>query len=184
MRKLSDEESAQARKYLDRAYSLTSKADCLESQFGAVIFKGDSILGEGYNHVPLDLKNQFSCEVCPRRKFVPELATGVGMELCISVHAEEDAINDMLLERKHPKSESFGAKMVIARIKKGERRVPESIKPICTKCSGKILTQTEIDEIIFEVKGGLIAFKKSEFHIDSINNLYSNWANQTLGNEK
>ena len=175
MRYLSAQEAKLVQPYLDRAYALTKKGNCLESQYGAVIFKGNDILGEGFNHVPEVMMPQFTCESCPRHKESSNLHMGVGFELCISIHAEGAAIENMFFEKKHTMQDSSGAKIVVARVKDSQRKVPEVLKPYCTKCSGQIATQTEIDEVIFETKSGLVAFKRIDFHVRSINNLYLNW---------
>ena len=182
MRYLGDFEIAAARLQLSRAIGLARKSNCEDAQLGAVIFSDGKVLGEGYNHIPQILSKEYSCKSCPRRK--SELHKGVGLELCIAIHAEEDAINDMLINRSHKIADSKGSKMIVARIKEGEVKIPRSVNPYCTKCSGKIATQTEIDEIIFQVKDGFVAFKKSEFHIKSINNLYQNWTDQIFEGKK
>ncbi|MDE1761579.1 MAG: hypothetical protein KGH59_00640 [Candidatus Micrarchaeota archaeon] len=173
MRYLSDAEASGVRRYLARAYELARSSDCKEAQYGAVIFKGDTVLGEGFNHVADILKPKYSCDECPRRR--GELHKGVGLELCISVHAEEDAVDDLIIRRGHKIEESRGANIIIARLKEGAKKVPKELSPYCTKCSGSIAVRTQLGEVMFETESGIVAFGRPEFHEKSIENLYSNW---------
>ncbi len=171
MRYLSEEEEAAIKVYRDRAEELLKNSDCLESNYGAVIFKDGKILGEGYNYVPKI--NGYTCKECPRRN--QDLHNGIGLELCYSVHAEEAAINNMILEKNMKVNDSEGASMIVVRAKDGEVFKFDELEPYCTRCAEKIYTQTKIKEIIYEEKKGLIAFGNEELFDVSIKNLHNNW---------
>ena len=174
MRFMSDEEGKALDKYIDMAMELAKKSDCKEANYGVIIFKGNEVLGKGYNYVP-KLDN-YSCDICPRHHM--DVHKGVGLEICFSIHAEEAAINDMLINNKHDIDDSEGAKILIVRKKNGDFNRPKVQKPYCSKCSGRIYTQTKADEVIMCAEDGFIAFGREEYHIETMKNLQENWKEQ------
>ncbi len=171
MRYLDEKEAESIKKYYDRAIELLKKSDCKEANYGAVIFKDDEVMGEGYNYVPKIYG--YTCDKCPRRN--NDLHKGIGLELCYSVHAEESAINDMIFNKGHKRSDSKGSNMIVVRAKNGEHYIFKTFKPYCTRCAEKIYTQTDINEIIYEEGDKFIALKRDELFNISIINLHENW---------
>ncbi len=174
MRHMSEAEGKALGKYIDMAMELAKNSDCKESNYGVIIFKGDNILGKGFNYVP-KLGN-YSCDICPRHHM--DVHKGVGLEVCFSVHAEEAAINDMLINNHHGIEDSKGAKLLIVRMKDGKFDRPKTQKPYCSKCSGKIYTQTMVDEVIMCTEDGFVAWKREEYHMETMKNLTENWREQ------
>lgn len=84
-----------AKKHQSLALSLVRQSDCLEANYGVVIFGGDKAIGQGYNHIPTDLIGVYSCEKFPRYD-ITGLTGGVSSELCISIRGEQAAIANML----------------------------------------------------------------------------------------
>lgn len=166
-------------KHYEEAIELAKKADCDEAQYGAVIFKGGKVLGTGYNHVPEEIKGTYTCANCPRKRF--ELHGGVGLELCVTVHAEEAAIDDMLIARRIPKEESRGATIVIGKLKGGTVHIVHRMRPYCTKCSGRIFNETLIGSVVLLLEDlgaakRFASFTRQEFHEASFATLAENYA--------
>lgn len=167
-----------AKSHQPMAVELAFRSDCSEAKYGAVIFRGTNILGSGYNHMPNDFHGKHSCESCPRYN-VGRLKGGVGSELCVTVHAEQAAIADML--RARPGETGRGATMLIEKVKRGEVVVrTEYPKPRCVECAKYIVNMTDMDQIIFPVRlangfDTFTAFSQTEFHQLSVENLVANW---------
>lgn len=85
--------------YLNIAQECSKRGTCLRRNFGAVIVNNDQIISTGYTGAPRGAKNCCDLNYCVREeKKVPR---GTRYELCLSVHAEMNAIihaarNDML----------------------------------------------------------------------------------------
>jgi deoxycytidylate deaminase len=165
-------------KHYEEALVLAKNADCDEAQYGAVIFKDGKVLGTGYNHVPEEIKGAYTCVNCPRKSF--ELHGGVGLELCVTVHAEEAAVDDMLITRHVPKEDSEAATIVIGKFKNGVVHVIHRMKPYCTKCSGRIFNATLIGSVVLLVEDTgstkrFASFTRQEFHELSFVDLKENY---------
>lgn len=78
--------------YMGIAFAVRQKANCTGNRVGAVIVKGNRVVSTGYNGVPEGMKNclEGGCLRCsnPNGQFEP----GTGYDLCICVHAEQNAI--------------------------------------------------------------------------------------------
>ena len=76
--------------YLDIAESVTKRSTCLRRQYGAIIVKNDGVISTGYNGAPRGEMNCCDCGFCQRDALgIPK---GERYELCVSVHAEANAI--------------------------------------------------------------------------------------------
>jgi len=76
--------------YLSIAEKVAERSTCLRRKYGAVIVKNDEIIATGYNGAPRGDKNCCETGECPREKLgVPK---GERYELCVAVHAEQNAI--------------------------------------------------------------------------------------------
>lgn len=174
MRYLDQSEQQKLLSLFNDAAALALNSNCEEAQYGAIIFNENGILGQGYNHVADVVAKEYSCHVdCPRNG--SDLHKGVGLELCISTHAEEAAIDDMLFVKNIGREQSAAAKMLVVRMKEGEVLKPAAIDPYCTRCAGKIAAETLIKEVLFPVEKGIVGFDSKEFFILSIGNLYKSW---------
>ena len=73
------------------ALAVRSRANCEGSRIGALIVKDKRIVSTGYNGTPYDMPNcdEGGCIRCNNRDQYP---SGTGYDLCICVHAEQNAI--------------------------------------------------------------------------------------------
>ncbi|MHB1500376.1 MAG: deoxycytidylate deaminase [Candidatus Dormibacteria bacterium] len=75
------------------ALAARTRADCLGRRVGAVVVRDDRVLSTGYNGTPIGMPNcsEGGCHRCLNRRteLYPE---GRGYDLCICVHAEQNAL--------------------------------------------------------------------------------------------
>jgi dCMP deaminase len=78
--------------YMGIAFAVRAKANCTGNRVGAVIVKNNRVISTGYNGTPEGMKNCIDggCLRCsnPNGQF----PSGTGYDLCICVHAEQNAI--------------------------------------------------------------------------------------------
>lgn len=76
--------------FLNIASAVGRRATCFRRRYGAVIVKDNIIVSTGYNGAPRGEDNCTDIMVCEREKHhVPK---GERYELCVAVHAEQNAI--------------------------------------------------------------------------------------------
>lgn len=75
--------------FLKIALAVAARSTCLRRKFGAVIVKGDTIVGTGYNG---PAKGAVNCFEVGCIKDELNLPSGRAYDLCPAVHAEENAI--------------------------------------------------------------------------------------------
>ena len=73
------------------ALEVRSRANCTGRKVGAVLIKDDRIVSTGYNGTPGTMTNcdDGGCYRCARPE---EFASGQGYDVCICVHAEQNAL--------------------------------------------------------------------------------------------
>ncbi len=73
------------------AETVARRANCKGRKVGAVLIRGDRIVSTGYNGTPSGMKNCLDggCHRCSRRELYP---AGEAYDLCVCVHAEQNAI--------------------------------------------------------------------------------------------
>ena len=78
--------------YMGIAFAVREKANCTGNRVGAVIVRDNRVISTGYNGVPEGMTNCLDggCLRCqnPNGRF----PSGTGYDLCICVHAEQNAI--------------------------------------------------------------------------------------------
>jgi dCMP deaminase len=77
--------------YFIQIAELTSKrSNCIKRQVGCIIVKDNRILSLGYNGTPQNTQNCFEggCLRCSNKN----LTAGTNLDLCMCIHAEENAI--------------------------------------------------------------------------------------------
>jgi dCMP deaminase len=78
--------------YMGIAFAVREKANCTGNRVGAVIVRDNRVISTGYNGVPEGMTNCLDggCLRCknPNGQF----PSGTGYDLCICVHAEQNAI--------------------------------------------------------------------------------------------
>ncbi len=179
-RRLDMHQSEQAMPFYQMALVLADRSDCSEAKFGALIFKDSTVLSSGHNYVYPHFKGT-SCEKgCPRRA-MPSLRGGVASDTCIAVHAEEDAVNN-LLRLPGGVERAASTMMVVAHVKDRKPVVSQEIpKPRCTRCANKIAHETHIEGVLFPVLDGkttrFVFFGREEFAQISLKNLAANTMN-------
>ncbi len=77
--------------FMGLAMAVRVRANCLGSRVGAVIVKGHRVLATGYNGTPSKMPNCMDggCERCANPD---RFESGQGYDLCICVHAEQNAL--------------------------------------------------------------------------------------------
>jgi dCMP deaminase len=77
--------------YMNIAIAVRKKANCLGRKVGAVIVKKNRIISTGYNGTPEAIKNCMNggCVRCRDNK---TYSASVGYDVCICVHAEQNAL--------------------------------------------------------------------------------------------
>lgn len=77
--------------YMNVAIAVRKKANCLGRKVGAIIVKQNRIISTGYNGTPEGMKN---CENggCVRCKKRETYESSVGYDVCVCVHAEQNAL--------------------------------------------------------------------------------------------
>ena len=78
--------------FMGIAMAVRERADCRGQKVGAIIVLQNRIVSTGYNGTPEKMKNcsDGGCVRCENRGKV--YASGTGYDLCICVHAEQNAI--------------------------------------------------------------------------------------------
>jgi len=77
--------------FMTIAMAVRRRANCLGNRVGAVIVRDRRIISTGYNGTPSGLPNCLDggCHRCAQRQQYP---SGTGYDLCICVHAEQNAL--------------------------------------------------------------------------------------------
>ncbi len=75
------------------ALAARSRADCLGRRVGAVVVRDDRVISTGYNGTPIGMPNcsEGGCHRCANRE-TDAYPAGRGYDLCICVHAEQNAL--------------------------------------------------------------------------------------------
>lgn len=77
--------------YMNIAMAVRKKANCLGRRVGAVIVKENRIVATGYNGTPEGMTNCLDggCVRCKNRELY---AASIGYDVCLCVHAEQNAL--------------------------------------------------------------------------------------------
>lgn len=77
--------------FMGIAMAVRARADCLGNRVGAIIVRDRRIVSTGYNGTPENMTNctDGGCHRCASRDEYP---SGTGYDLCICVHAEQNAL--------------------------------------------------------------------------------------------
>jgi dCMP deaminase len=77
--------------FMGIALAVRQRANCLGNRVGAIIVIDRRIVSTGYNGTPAGMPNCLDggCYRCQNRELYP---SGIGYDLCICVHAEQNAI--------------------------------------------------------------------------------------------
>jgi dCMP deaminase len=77
--------------YMGIAMAVRSRANCRGNKVGALIVVGDRVVSTGYNGTPAGMTNCLDggCDRCAHRE---KYRSGTSYDLCICVHAEQNAL--------------------------------------------------------------------------------------------
>ena len=121
--------------FLKIALAVAARSTCLRRKFGAVIVKGNTIVGTGYNG---PAKGVVNCMDVGCIKNITEAPQGRAYDLCPAVHAEENAIINS------NRGDRINSKLYLA----GLNADGEYTKALpCQRCKRKIIN-SEISEVI------------------------------------
>lgn len=86
-----DDRPDRDRYFMGIALAVRERANCVGSRVGAIIVQEGRIISTGYNGTPSGMKNCLDggCYRCSNRS---EFPSGSGYDLCICVHAEQNAL--------------------------------------------------------------------------------------------
>jgi len=77
--------------YMNIAFAVRRRANCLGYKVGAVLVVQNRVVSTGYNGVPENMKDCLDGG-CDRCNAPEKYQSGVGYDVCICVHAEENAV--------------------------------------------------------------------------------------------
>ncbi len=77
--------------YMGIAFAARERANCVGFKVGAVLVQGDRVISTGYNGTPAGIRNcdEGGCERCANPE---KFQSGTGYDVCICVHAEQNAL--------------------------------------------------------------------------------------------
>ena len=122
--------------YLGIALAVARRSTCLRRQYGAVIVKGDNIIATGYNGSARGEPN--CCDVGECWRQANNIPHGSMYEMCVAVHAEDNAISQA-------GREAIGATLYLAGLEDGK---PIKAEP-CMMCARKI-KNARIKEVVVD----------------------------------
>lgn len=130
--------------YLDVAEAVLGRATCLRRLYGAVIVKNDEIISTGYNGSPRGQRNCNVVGTCKREELhVPQ---GQRYELCVSIHAEQNAIISASRDRM------LGSTLYLAGKDAKTGEVLDVTEP-CLMCK-RMIINAGIEKVITRNKNG------------------------------
>lgn len=134
--------------YLKIAEAVAERSTCIRRKYGAVIVKNDEIISTGYNGSPRGELNCCDTGICKREELhVPK---GERYELCVAVHAEQNAIISASRDRM------LGATLYITGIEaQGEKGYANPVP--CMICS-RLIKNAGIERVIGRQKDGSIIY--------------------------
>ena len=77
------------RYFINIAYNVSERSNCIRRRVGAVIVKDKNIISTGYNGTPMGVKNCYEGG-CPR--CASDIPSGQANDTCLCVHSEQNAI--------------------------------------------------------------------------------------------
>jgi dCMP deaminase len=121
--------------FLKIALAVAARSTCLRRKFGAVVVKGNTIVGTGYNGTAKGVVNCYEAGCIKNEMGLPQ---DRAYNLCPAVHAEENAIINS------NRADRIGARLYIAGFD-AEGNHTKSVP--CQRCKRKIIN-SEIEEVI------------------------------------
>ena len=139
--------------FLDIAKAVGRRSTCLRRRYGAIIVKDKIIVSTGYNGAPRGEANCIDTGLCERERLhVPK---GQNYELCVAVHAEQNAIINAAPE------EMEGADMYIVGFNSDGTLA--SGKP-CLLCRRMLRNAKLSRAVYYETDGSIVSVAPREIH--------------------
>ena len=140
--------------YLDIEESVAERGTCLRRNFGAIIVNHDEIVSTGYVGAPRGRKNCCDLKYCMREKL--NIPRGERYELCLSVHAEQNAI--ISARRK----DMLHSTLYIVGINHDDGSYVEKTRP-CSLCKKMIINAGIQKVVVRDTKDKYTVIDVSEF---------------------
>jgi dCMP deaminase len=121
--------------FLNIALSVAARSTCLRRRFGAVLVKGNTIVGTGYNGAAKGVVNCLDVGCIKNEMDLPQ---DRAYDYCPAVHAEENAIINS------NRADRIGAKLYLSGID-SEGNYTKAVP--CQRCRRKIIN-SEIEEVV------------------------------------
>jgi len=127
--------------FIKLATSLALRSTCLRRRYGAIIVDPNThiIISTGYNGNPAGVKNCTEIGYCFREK--ENIPKGMLYDLCLSVHAEQNAI-------MRAGSRCKGKTMYISGFDYKKKTIIPAGQPCITKCTPMIIN-SGLEEIVY-----------------------------------
>ena len=133
------------------AAEIAEKSTCLRSKCGAVIIKGNEMIGSGFNSLPLDEH--------PDRCIKDELLSNFKSDRTCCMHAEQRAIMEAL---KANPDKLKGSRLYFIRLDSDGAK-KSSGSPYCTICS-KMVLDSGVSEFALLHDKGICVYNAKEYN--------------------
>lgn len=127
--------------YLDVAEVVSTRGTCLKNNYGSVIVKNDEIISTGYTGSPRGNNNCCDLGYCNRKE--NNAQSGLGYELCPSVHSEQNAIISA------SRQEMIGATLYLVGVNIRNHEYKENAEP-CMFCKRAIMN-AGIEKVVVRI---------------------------------
>lgn len=153
MRILDTEEAKTAASFLEQAAEQARHSTCQHVRCGAVIVKGNEVIGRGFNSPPKELESQRRCNIS-KESYNKKIT-----DKTCCVHAEQRAIIDAL---KNSPGKINGSALYFMRVN-GDGNITTAGKPYCTICS-KMALDVGISEFVLWHNSGITVYNTEEYN--------------------
>lgn len=150
--------------YIGLAKVISERSTCIRRKYGAIIVNNDETVSTGYNGSPPGCINCSDVNKCKRSEMgVP---SGERYELCVSIHAEENAI--ISASRK----DMIGSTLYLYGYEVGQRLPINNPEP-CILCKKRIIRAgiKEVVSLVYTNKHAEFRTIDVQSYIDDINNM-------------
>jgi len=134
--------------FIEVARVVARRSTCLRRRYGAIIVKDNVIVSTGYNGSPRGEANCIDTGICKRKEL--NIPAGERYELCVAVHAEQNAILNA------PPDRMIGATIYIAGFEADGS--PAEAHP-CLLCR-RMIRNARISLVVYLTKDGRITEKQ------------------------
>ena len=130
--------------YLDIAEAVSERGTCIRRRFGAVIVKNDEIISTGYVGSPRGEANCCDTGKCLRQEM--NIPAGQRYELCVSVHAEANAIISAA------RQDMIGSTLYLVGVNVSDGTYAENARP-CMMCR-RMIRNAGIEKVVVRNSDG------------------------------